>query len=85
MKLELEREKKVIEEKVLEKETALQKKIKTIGNYVHESVPLSNDEVGELYPVAWGWLTSDLERQCFDSEMGPRRCKFSEKRLFIPS
>lgn len=46
-KLELEKEKRVVEELVLEKEIALQKRIKIIGNYVHESVPLSNNEVSQ--------------------------------------
>lgn len=44
-KVELEKEKKAQEELVLEKEFALQKKLKTIGNYVHDSVPVSNTEV----------------------------------------
>lgn len=44
-KLDLEKEKKGIEELVLEKDIALQKRIKTIGNYVHDTVPLSNNEV----------------------------------------
>ncbi len=45
-KIELEKQKKALEESVLEKETALQKQIKTVGNYVDDSVPLSNNEVG---------------------------------------
>lgn len=44
-KIDLEKEKKAQEESVLEKEFALQKKLKTIGNYVHNSVPVSNTEV----------------------------------------
>lgn len=35
----------MLEESATEKEAALQKKIKTIGNYVHDSVPISNNEV----------------------------------------
>lgn len=34
-----------MEESASEKEAALQKKIRTIGNYVHDSVPVSNNEV----------------------------------------
>ena len=34
-----------MEDLVAEKDALLQKKIKTIGNYVHDSVPVSNDEV----------------------------------------
>ena len=44
-KAEMEKEKKVLEESASEKEAALQKKIKTIGNYVHDSVPISKNEV----------------------------------------
>lgn len=44
-KADLEKEKKVLEESASEKEAALQKKIRTIGNYVHDSVPISNNEV----------------------------------------
>ena len=44
-KLDLEREKKILEESALEKDALLQKRIKTIGNYVHDSVPVSNNEV----------------------------------------
>ena len=44
-KTELEKEKKTLEESVSEKELLLQKKLKTIGNYVHNTVPVSNYEV----------------------------------------
>ena len=44
-KLELEKEKKALEESALRKETALDRKLKKIGNYVHDSVPVSNTEV----------------------------------------
>ena len=44
-KLDLEKEKKILEESALEKDALLQKRIKTIGNYVHDSVPVSNNEV----------------------------------------
>ncbi|KAI4204370.1 MAG: hypothetical protein LQ350_001126 [Teloschistes chrysophthalmus] len=40
----LQDQKKKIEESALEKEAALHRKIKTIGNYVHDSVPISNNE-----------------------------------------
>lgn len=45
IKSDLEFEKKKVEESALEKEAALHTKIKTIGNYVHDSVPISNNEV----------------------------------------
>lgn len=51
----LEDQKKKIEELVLEKDAALQGKIKTIGNYVHESVPISDNEVRELSGRALAW------------------------------
>lgn len=46
-KVELEKEKRLLEELVLKKEIALHERINTIGNYVHESVPLSNTEVSQ--------------------------------------
>ena len=33
-----------MEESAIEKDALLQKKIKTVGNYVHDSVPVSNNE-----------------------------------------
>lgn len=47
-KLELEKEKKAKIELAGEKDVALKKKIATIGNIVHESVPVHNNEVGLL-------------------------------------
>ena len=44
-KVDLEKEKKVLEDSAAEKEEILTRKLKTIGNYVHDSVPVSNDEV----------------------------------------
>lgn len=44
-KVELEKEKKALDDSALEKEIVLQRKLKTIGNYVHDSVPVSNTEV----------------------------------------
>jgi seryl-tRNA synthetase len=44
-KVELEKEKKAFIESAAEKDVALRKKIGTIGNIVHESVPVNNDEV----------------------------------------
>lgn len=45
-KLDLEKEKKAKIELAGEKDVALKKKIATIGNIVHESVPVHNNEVG---------------------------------------
>lgn len=41
----LEGRKKQAEELAVEKELQRDKKIRTIGNYVHDSVPVSNNEV----------------------------------------
>lgn len=44
-KVELEKEKKGLIESAAEKDITLKKKLGTIGNIVHDSVPVSNDEV----------------------------------------
>lgn len=41
----MEKEHKSLEDSAQEKEVLLNKKLKTIGNYVHESVPVSDNEV----------------------------------------
>ncbi|MCJ1383583.1 Cytosolic seryl-tRNA synthetase [Xylographa soralifera] len=43
-KATLEKEKKVLEDSAAEKDSILQRKIGTIGNYVHDSVPINNNE-----------------------------------------
>lgn len=45
-KIDLEKEKKALIDSAAEKDVALKKKIGTIGNIVHESVPVNNNEVG---------------------------------------
>lgn len=45
-KTDLEKEKKSLIELAAEKELTLKKKIGTIGNIVHDSVPINNNEVG---------------------------------------
>jgi seryl-tRNA synthetase len=44
-KAELEKEKKRMQELAQEKEKLVDRKLKTIGNYVHDSVPESDNEV----------------------------------------
>lgn len=44
-KVEFEKEKKALIESAAEKELTLKKKLGTIGNIVHDSVPINNDEV----------------------------------------
>ncbi|KAK2749173.1 Cytosolic seryl-tRNA synthetase [Myotisia sp. PD_48] len=52
-KAELEREKKEIEEKAVQKETLRDSRLKTIGNYVHDSVPIDNNEDNNVVIRAW--------------------------------
>ncbi|KAI4247077.1 MAG: hypothetical protein L6R40_001742 [Gallowayella cf. fulva] len=59
----LEDQKKKIEELVLEKDAALQGKIKTIGNYVHESVPISDNEDANTRIRTWAPDGAQLEKQ----------------------
>jgi seryl-tRNA synthetase len=44
-KAELEEERKAVSNAAIEKDLSLQKKLKTIGNIVHDSVPVENNEV----------------------------------------
>ena len=41
----MEKKQKELEESGNAKDVVLQKKLKTIGNYVHDTVPISNNEV----------------------------------------
>lgn len=50
-KEELQKQQKAQDELAEEKLVALNKKLKTIGNYVHESVPVSDNEVRVLHTV----------------------------------
>lgn len=47
-KAAMDKEQKELEEAGNAKDAVLQKKLKTIGNYVHDSVPISDNEVGSL-------------------------------------
>lgn len=49
-KEELTAQKKQQEDLATEKQLALHRKAKTIGNYVHESVPVSDNEVSWIFP-----------------------------------
>jgi seryl-tRNA synthetase len=51
-KAELEEEKKRMQELAQEKEKLVDRKLKTIGNYVHDSVPINNNEVCTFGSVA---------------------------------
>ncbi|KAK8041196.1 seryl-tRNA synthetase [Apiospora phragmitis] len=52
-KAELEKEKKALLESAAEKDVALRKKVKSIGNYVHESVPIHDNE--DNNPILRTW------------------------------
>lgn len=45
-KIDLEKQKKQAEDEALEKEKMRDRKCKAIGNYVHDSVPIHDNEVG---------------------------------------
>ncbi|KAI4262784.1 MAG: hypothetical protein L6R42_002047 [Xanthoria sp. 1 TBL-2021] len=62
-KAELEDQKKRIEASALEKDAALQRKIKTIGNYVHDSVPISNNEDNNSRIRTWAPEGAQLTKQ----------------------
>jgi seryl-tRNA synthetase len=44
-KIDLEKEKKALIDSAAEKDVALKKKVSSIGNIVHDSVPVNNNEV----------------------------------------
>jgi seryl-tRNA synthetase len=51
----MEKQKKQIEDEATEKEKQRDRKCKLIGNYVHESVPVNDNEVGIVlsYWAVW--------------------------------
>ncbi|MCJ1399964.1 Cytosolic seryl-tRNA synthetase [Xylographa trunciseda] len=58
-KATLEKEKKVLEESAAEKDSILQRKIGTIGNYVHDSVPVDNNE--DHNPLIRSWAPDGVK------------------------
>jgi seryl-tRNA synthetase len=52
-KAKLAADKQALEDRAAAEEVALLAKIKTIGNYVHESVPVSNDEANNAVVREW--------------------------------
>lgn len=48
-KAKLESRRKAAEEVALQKESLRDRKIRAIGNYVHDSVPVSNNEVSGAF------------------------------------
>lgn len=51
----LEKGKKEAEELAVQKETERDRRIRVIGNYVHNSVPVSNNEVKAVPPSRFCW------------------------------
>ncbi|KAL1999497.1 hypothetical protein VTN02DRAFT_4439 [Thermoascus thermophilus] len=62
-KADLERQKKEAEDLAIEKEAQRDKKIKTIGNYVHDSVPVSNNEDDNVVIRKWAPENVVLEKR----------------------
>ena len=54
-KTDLEKEKKRVEDEAVEKEKARDRKCKMIGNYVHESVPVNDNEVRRMRCILGAW------------------------------
>ena len=67
-KANVEKLKKDAENVALQKETERDRKIRTIGNYVHESVPVSDNEVrGSL---GFHWCEYSGERYLHELPLG---------------
>lgn len=62
-KLRLEKEKKAMEESALEKEKLRDRKLKTIGNYVHDSVPISDNEDNNAVIRTWAPKDTKVEKK----------------------
>ncbi|KAJ5193747.1 Aminoacyl-tRNA synthetase class II [Penicillium cf. griseofulvum] len=61
-KAELEAKKKELEETAVAKEVQRDRKIRTIGNYVHESVPVSNDEADNKLIKTWTPENAEMQK-----------------------
>ena len=68
----LEKEKLELEAEAAKKYVALQKKAKSIGNYVHESVPVSDDEINNALIRDWTPEGVKVEKNFI--ERGSRPC-----------
>ncbi|PGH16908.1 serine-tRNA ligase [Polytolypa hystricis UAMH7299] len=62
-KAALEQEKKAVEDRAVEKETLRDRKLKSIGNYVHESVPISNNEDENAAIRTWAPEGAKVEKR----------------------
>ncbi|KAI4167578.1 MAG: hypothetical protein LQ348_007635 [Seirophora lacunosa] len=63
VKADLQDQKRKLEESVVDKEEALQHKLKTIGNYVHDSVPVSESEDNNTRIRTWAPEGAQLATQ----------------------
>jgi len=59
----LEENKKTLVDSAQEKEAMLQKKLKTVGNYVHDSVPISDNEDNNAVIRTWKPEGSEVTKQ----------------------
>jgi seryl-tRNA synthetase len=73
-KAELEKEKKRMQELAQEKEKLVDRKLKTIGNYVHDSVPESDNEV---------WAFAKKLNVCTDGCKRTTMLKYGHGRLKV--
>ncbi|OKL61959.1 Serine--tRNA ligase, cytoplasmic [Talaromyces atroroseus] len=62
-KAELEKQKKESDENAIAREKERDKKIKTIGNYVHDSVPVSNNEDDNVVERTWAPENVKVEKR----------------------
>ncbi|RMZ09031.1 hypothetical protein D0862_03769 [Hortaea werneckii] len=62
-KEDLTKEKKEMEEEAARKQVALLKKVKTVGNYVHESVPVSDNEDNNAIIRNWAPQGTNVEKK----------------------
>lgn len=62
-KVDLEKEKKGLLDLAAEKDVALKKLVKTIGNYVHESVPVSDNEDNNTIMKTWAPEGATVEKK----------------------
>ncbi|WEW56300.1 Cytosolic seryl-tRNA synthetase [Emydomyces testavorans] len=62
-KVKLEQDKKAQEDLAVEKEKLRDRKLKTIGNYVHDSVPISNNEDDNAIIRTWAPESIKVEKR----------------------
>ena len=72
------------EDEALEKEKLRDRKCKTIGNYVHESVPVNDNEVRVVRPqLVFGVLTPETGLQRDRQDLGSRGRHRREEELSL--